>query len=297
MNTNSEKVDFHRRHLIGVAAAAPPRSVCWLRPPHSPTKPTLPLIKPGTTRLLRPAEADRRRRPECRLCRSRPRRWPGGHSSARLALRHSQLCRCRAVAGVGGLPGDRPVSARLWHDALSFERHAPERPAVGARRRYHRLDGCAQDREGDPRRLRLGRADGQHHRGALAGALQGHGLRERLSDRQPGSRQDAAAAEGRARNGGTSSISPPNAAGPATRNTGAISRSSSGSSLRRSGTSTTPRSIAARRPSTIRIMSRIVIHNYRWRLGLAEGEPKYDDLEKRLAAGPGHHRAHHHPGR
>jgi pimeloyl-ACP methyl ester carboxylesterase len=30
----------------------------------------------------------------------------------------------------------------------------------------------------------------------------------------------------------------------------------------------------------------IVIHNYRWRLGLAEGEPNYDDLEKRLAEGP-----------
>ncbi|MBV9219956.1 MAG: alpha/beta hydrolase, partial [Methylobacteriaceae bacterium] len=30
----------------------------------------------------------------------------------------------------------------------------------------------------------------------------------------------------------------------------------------------------------------IVIHNYRWRLGLAEGEPKYDDLEKQLAEGP-----------
>jgi pimeloyl-ACP methyl ester carboxylesterase len=30
----------------------------------------------------------------------------------------------------------------------------------------------------------------------------------------------------------------------------------------------------------------IVIHNYRWRLGLAEGEPKYNDLEKRLAEGP-----------
>ena len=39
----------------------------------------------------------------------------------------------------------------------------------------------------------------------------------------------------------------------------------------------------------------IVIHNYRWRLGLAEGEPQYDDLEKRLAARSGHHRAHHHP--
>ena len=30
----------------------------------------------------------------------------------------------------------------------------------------------------------------------------------------------------------------------------------------------------------------IVIHNYRWRLGLADGEAKYDDLEKRLAAAP-----------
>ena len=30
----------------------------------------------------------------------------------------------------------------------------------------------------------------------------------------------------------------------------------------------------------------IVIHNYRWRLGLAEGEPKYDTLEAQLARGP-----------
>ncbi|MGO4326408.1 alpha/beta fold hydrolase [Cupriavidus sp. 2TAF22] len=30
----------------------------------------------------------------------------------------------------------------------------------------------------------------------------------------------------------------------------------------------------------------IVIHNYRWRLSLAEGDPQYDELEKRLAAGP-----------
>ena len=30
----------------------------------------------------------------------------------------------------------------------------------------------------------------------------------------------------------------------------------------------------------------IVVHNYRWRLGLAQGEPKYDPLEKRLAEGP-----------
>jgi pimeloyl-ACP methyl ester carboxylesterase len=30
----------------------------------------------------------------------------------------------------------------------------------------------------------------------------------------------------------------------------------------------------------------IVIHNYRWRLGLAEGEPQYADLEKKLSRGP-----------
>ncbi len=30
----------------------------------------------------------------------------------------------------------------------------------------------------------------------------------------------------------------------------------------------------------------IVIHNYRWRIGIAEGEPQYDDLEEKLAQGP-----------
>src|ERR671934_244678 len=30
----------------------------------------------------------------------------------------------------------------------------------------------------------------------------------------------------------------------------------------------------------------IVIHNYRWRLSLAESEPRYDDLERQLAQGP-----------
>src|SRR5262249_13382138 len=30
----------------------------------------------------------------------------------------------------------------------------------------------------------------------------------------------------------------------------------------------------------------IVIHNYRWRQGLAPGEPQYDDIEKQLAEGP-----------
>ncbi len=30
----------------------------------------------------------------------------------------------------------------------------------------------------------------------------------------------------------------------------------------------------------------VVIHNYRWRIGLAEGEPRYDEAEKRLAESP-----------
>ena len=39
----------------------------------------------------------------------------------------------------------------------------------------------------------------------------------------------------------------------------------------------------------------IVIHNYRWRIGLAEGEPQYDDLEAAARRAAGHRRAHHHP--
>ena len=68
--------------------------------------------------------------------------------------------------------------------------------------------------------------------------------------------------------------------------TGMTSTGSSGGSPPRSGRSTRRRSSARRRPSTIRITSSIVIHNYRWRLGLAEGEARYDELEQRLAQGP-----------
>ena len=77
----------------------------------------------GNEHFVRAAQADRCRPAQCRIRRSRPRRRPRRHSAARLALRHLQLCRCRAVAGFGRLPGDRAVSARLRHDALSLERH------------------------------------------------------------------------------------------------------------------------------------------------------------------------------
>ena len=138
----------------------------------------------------------------------------------------------------------------------------------------------------DRRRLRLGSANRRHRRRALAGTLQRPGLGERLPDRQPGRRASCRCRRRPSCSGGTSTTSPPSAAGPATTSTGASSRSSSGGPRRRSGTSTTRRSIAARRRSTTPTTSTIVIHNYRWRLGLADGEPEYDELEQRLAEGP-----------
>ena len=46
------------------------------------------------------------------------------------------------------------------------------------------------------------------------------------------------------------------------------------------------RSTGVPRPLTTQNHVGIVIHNYRWRLGLAEGEAQYDDLEQQLAASP-----------
>src|SRR3954463_13056811 len=50
MNTTSEKVDFHRRHLIGVAAVTAAATEIGMLAPASAqsTKTTLPLIKPET---------------------------------------------------------------------------------------------------------------------------------------------------------------------------------------------------------------------------------------------------------
>ena len=58
-----------------------------------------------------------------------------------------------------------------------------------------------------------------------------------------------------------------------------------------------PRSIAAQQSFDNPDHVNIVIHNYRWRLGLAEGEAKYDEFETRLAEVPDHRRADHHAGR
>src|SRR5262249_4772525 len=139
------------------------------------------------------------------------------------------------------------------HHAVSIQRHRPQRPAGRGGRRYGRPDGCTEDREGDPCRFRLGSAHGRYHGGAVARALHGSRLGGRLSDREPAIPQGPNGARRPSSNGGTNSILPPSAGEPAMTNTALSSPSSSGSSHRRNGTSTMPRSIAAPRPSTTQI--------------------------------------------
>ena len=133
----ADEIDHHRRRFIGAAAMTIAAAQLGMSgPADAQTGGQIRAVardQAGDEHLFRPAETDRRRPAECRIRRGWPRRWSSGHSSARLALRHPQLRRCRAAAGVGGLPGDRPLSARLWHDALSFQRNVPERPAIGGR--------------------------------------------------------------------------------------------------------------------------------------------------------------------
>ena len=149
------------------------------------------------------------------------------------------------------------------------------------------MDALAH-RVGDRRRVRLGRADGRRHRRALARAVQGHGVGERLPDRQPGGQPGAACRRAPSSRGGTSSTSRPNAVEPATTSTATTSPSSSGTRRHRSGhfdDETFDRSAAAfDNPDHVDI----VIHNYRWRLGLA---PRRAAVRRPRAA------ARHRPGR
>ena len=154
----SEEINHDRRRFLGTAAmtiaAAQLGMIGSAGAQSGKTKPAdLPAIKPGTNTSFGAlkqidagvlnvgyAEAGPADGPAVILLHG----WPYDIHSYR---------RCRAVVGIGGLSGDRPVSARLWHDALSFKRHVPQWPAIGNRSRHHRSDGCSQDREGDHRRF------------------------------------------------------------------------------------------------------------------------------------------------
>ena len=154
----SDAINQHRRRFLGTAAialAAAPLARDRLRGRTIRSDKTGGCARDqaGDEHVVRLAQADRCRRPECRVRRGRPHGWSRGRAAARLALRYSQLCRCGALAGIGRLPRDRTVCARLWHDALPVECNRPQRPAGGGCCRCHRSDGCSQNRKGDPWRV------------------------------------------------------------------------------------------------------------------------------------------------
>ena len=177
--------------------------------------------------------------------RARSARWPDRGRRARRRLRRCRRQRtarpcCCCTAGrttstasrrsprswsAQRPPGDRPVSARLWVDAVPVRRHGPQRRAGRARGRRGRAAGRARDRSCRRRRVRLGRPDGRHPGGALARALQRPRLGQRLPDRQPGGRRGSRCRRRPSCSGGTSTTSRPSAGGPATTPTGASSRS------------------------------------------------------------------------
>ena len=190
-----------------------------------------------------------------------------------------------ALLAVGRLPGGGSVPARVRHHPLPVASHGAQRPAVGSRVRRHRTDGCTFDPESRDRRLRLGRTHGQHRRRPMAGALQGDGVGQRVSDRKPGCEQAAAAAASRARvvvpvllrdrarPGRLREIQAEFAA--------LIWRTAS--PRWQFDEATFERSAKAfDNPDHVSL----VIHNYRWRLGLAEGESKYAEPERQLATAP-----------
>ena len=241
----------------------------------------------GSQGTLRAGPAGRRRRAQRRLRRGRPGRRPGGAAAARLAVRHPQLRRGRADAGGERLSRDRAVPARLRHDALPRPTTAS---ATASRRRWRSTRSRCWTRSGSIGRSSAGFDWGARTADVMAALWPERctraGLGERLPDRQPGGRGRRRCRPRPSCSGGTSTTSPPSAAGPVRAATGASSRKliwRTASPKWDFDDATFDRSAAAfDNPDHVDI----VIHNYRWRLGLADGEPEYDDLEQRLAEAP-----------
>ena len=245
-----------------------------------------PRPRDGTT-VVRRRQADRRWPPERRLRRCRPCRRPRGRPSARLAVRHPQLRRGRPVArrrrgyrvlvpylrGYGTttflsddtLPqrraggAGRSTSSPSWTPSGSRARSWPASTGAREPRTSSRRSGPSAAR------ARLG---------------------ERLPDRQPGSRQAAVAAGGRASVVVPVLLRDRTRPGSATASTAATSTDSSGRSPHRSGTSTMRRSTAPRRPSTTPITSRSSSTTTAGGWGWPKAKPEYAELERRLAEAP-----------
>ena len=296
----AEEIKYDRRRFLAIAAmsvaAAEFGRIRSADAQSSKTKPAgLPAIKPGTNRSFGALKQIDAGVLNVGYAEAGPADWPVGHSSARLALRHSQLCRCRALVGVGRLPGDRAVSARLWHDTLSFERN---RSAM-ASSRCLLLDIIALMDA-----LKIEKA-------IVAGCDWGARTANIIAALWPERCKAMVSVSGYligSQEVGKMPLPPKAELEWWYQFYFATERGRAGYDKYRHefakliwqiaspkwnfDDATFDRSAASfDNPDHVGI----VIHNYRWRLGLAEGEPKYDDLEKRLAASSGHHRAHHHP--
>src|SRR6266568_3809692 len=126
----SEEINHNRRRFLGATAvtiAAARFGLIGSADAQSDKTNTVkaPPIRPETSASFGALKQIDSRRLERRVRRGRPRRRPRGHSLARLALRHSQLCRGGATAGVEGLQGDSPLSARRRRDTFLIQRNFP----------------------------------------------------------------------------------------------------------------------------------------------------------------------------
>ena len=113
MDTTSEGINRHRRRFLGAAAATVAAAQLGMigsaAAQTGKTKAAqLPAVKPGTNTSFGTLKQIDAGVLNVGYAEAGPTDGPAGHSSARLALRHSHLCRCRPFAGVGGIPGDRP---------------------------------------------------------------------------------------------------------------------------------------------------------------------------------------------
>jgi pimeloyl-ACP methyl ester carboxylesterase len=131
----------------------------------------------------------------------------------------------------------------------------------------------------------LGIADGRHRRRSVARALQSDRRRERILDHRCKGSTAAAAAEGRTRLVVPVLFSTARGELGYSKNRYAFDKLiwTIVSPKWHFDDATYDRTAAAfDNPDHVAI----VIHNYRWRLGLAKGDPKYDSLEAKLFAGP-----------
>ena len=195
-----EEINHHRRGLLGVAAlgfAAAELGMSGSAHAQSGNAAAT-TIKPGANNSFGSLKQIDAGVLNVGYAEAGPADGPAGHSPARLALRHSHLCRCRAVACRDGLPGDRSASCADTARRAS----SPDETIRNGQQSAIAVDVIALMDALKIDKAILGGCDwgartAEHRRRALAGALQGPGLGERLSDRQPRDQQDAVAAEGR----------------------------------------------------------------------------------------------------